>query len=717
MTAEKGVSEKKVEGKSVLVAIRLDNSGHELLNWAFMKVAEPGDRVLVVHVVRPPDGCSREDPSYLSTKKALDGYLIVYDGFCTLKKIDLVGEVSRENSIRRAIILKAKACAATTIVVGFNSSNSLGVTNSLVKHCARNLPQTTTILGIQKGKLRFRSNGLKGYSNSGFYCLLLLRRINNNQKEKPDLRVPETESEFGNSCREEKVHVKKSSEDDTQMLYSSRAAVNFNEFEPSELADEDQFHHSREQSTKVPSYFSSLLRKIPETKLGWPLLRKATSTVEAFGDPEGRNLSVVQWVMNLPNRSVPTTLQSPSHQDKPRNTNNSRFFKSDEGVNRSFSLVEQIKDLETILESNRSDCRWFTYKELQCSTSQFSSENLIGRGGCSKVYKGILQNGQPIAVKISKSSKQAWKDFLLVVDIITSLQHENIVSLIGVCVKDSDPISVYSFISGRTLEENLHSNGEKSVLPWDVRFKVAVGISKALSYLHGGCSRPVIHRDVKSSNILFSDNFEPLLSDFGLALWAASTSAATTHSDVLGTFGYLAPEYFMYGKVSDKIDVYSFGVVLLELLSGRKPISTESPKGKESLVMWAMPILEKGDAQNLLDPNLGEDLDKDQMQRMIAAASLCLKRRANHRPTMSQVLGLLEGEMNVKEWLASKADSPGQADDEEEEEEAFPNLGSNPRLDLSFLEVDDDMTSHGSIEQTRRHTFAYYLQRRSSSFH
>ncbi|XP_068646800.1 protein kinase STUNTED-like isoform X2 [Aristolochia californica] len=727
MTAENGASEKNDEGKSVLVAIRMDNSGHELLNWALVKVALPGDRVLAVHVVRTPDGCSREDPPDLSTEKALDGYLAVYDGFCTLKKVDLVGEVSRGNSIRRAIILKAKACAATTVVVGFNRNNSLGVTNSLVKQCARKLPQSTTLLGIQNGKVRFRSNGLESDSKSGFYSLLLMKRINSNQKGKPDRRVPEgspTENEcaceFRNSAQEEKVHVKKSSEDDIETL-SSCTSLNICEFEPSEVANADPFHHSRQQTTKASSYFSSLPRKLPETTIpGWPLLRKASSAaVEAFGDSEGRNLSVVQWAMNLPNRSVPTTPQSPTHPNKLKNSKNRRFFKSDDGVYRNFSLVEQIKELETILESNKSDCRWFSYTELQSCTAQFSSESLIGMGGCSRVYKGLLQNGKPIAVKISKSSKQAWKDFLLEMDIITSLQHENIVSLIGVCVKDCDPISVYSFMSRRTLEENLHCQGEKSVLPWDVRFKAAVGISRALSYLHGGCSRPVIHRDVKSSNILFSDNFEPLLSDFGLALWAPITSIAATHCDVLGTFGYLAPEYFMYGKVSDKIDVYSFGVVLLELLSGRRPISTESPKGKESLVMWAMPILEKGDVQNLLDPNLGKDLDKDQIQRMIAVASLCLRRRANLRPSMCEVLRLLEGEMDLKDWLESKAASPGQADEQDEEEEAFPNPGSNSRLNLSFLEEDDDIISHSSIEQTSHHTFEYYLQRRcgrSSSF-
>ncbi|RWW05805.1 hypothetical protein BHE74_00055903, partial [Ensete ventricosum] len=122
---------------------------------------------------------------------------------------------------------------------------------------------------------------------------------------------------------------------------------------------------------------------------------------------------------------------------------------------------------------------------------------------------------------------------------------------------------------------------------WDLRYKVATGVAEALSYLHNGCSNPVvIHRDVKSSNILLTDEFEPQLSDFGLAIWAPTNSTCLTHDDVVGTFGYLAPEYFMYGKVSDKIDVFAFGVVLLELLTGRRPINDDNPKGQESLVMW-----------------------------------------------------------------------------------------------------------------------------------
>ncbi|KAF7143492.1 hypothetical protein RHSIM_Rhsim05G0059400 [Rhododendron simsii] len=252
-------------------------------------------------------------------------------------------------------------------------------------------------------------------------------------------------------------------------------------------------------------------------------------------------------------------------------------------------------------------------------------DKLIGKGGCSGVYKGILPDGKPVAVKVLKSSKESWKDFTQVVD-----------GLIGVCVEDNALISVYDLLPKGNLEENLHGNAsfkthlypcnskDKSVLSWEVRCKVAVGIAEALNYLHSECSPPVLHRDVKSSNILLLDEFEPKLSDFGLAIWVPSDSSFLTDNDVVVTFRYLAPEYFMYGKVSDKINAYSFGVALLELLSGRKPISSESTKGQESLVMWAKPKLDSGDLRSILDPNLDGNIDEVQIQRMaLAVRGLC----------------------------------------------------------------------------------------------
>ncbi|CAI0382560.1 unnamed protein product [Linum tenue] len=170
---------------------------------------------------------------------------------------------------------------------------------------------------------------------------------------------------------------------------------------------------------------------------------------------------------------------------------------------------------------------------------------------------------------------------------MSSVKHRNITPLIGVCIEEGSLILVYDFLSNGSLEESLQDDGVKAVMPWDVRFRVAVEVAEALSYLHRECPRPVIHRDVKSSNILLSSDLQPQLSDFGLAIWGPTKSAHMTNKDLVGTFGYIAPEYFMHGRVSEKVDIYSFGIVLLELVSGRKAIITKDcSTSQESLVKW-----------------------------------------------------------------------------------------------------------------------------------
>ncbi|XP_020248400.1 PTI1-like tyrosine-protein kinase 1 isoform X2 [Asparagus officinalis] len=412
--------------------------------------------------------------------------------------------------------------------------------------------------------------------------------------------------------------------------------------------------------------------------------------IKDLEDGDTRNMSVVQWVMNLPDRAL---------------------FQS--------ATVELIKELEIVLRDNSSTCKWFQYEELQISTENFSTGNLIGKGGSGQVYKGCLPDGDKVAIKLSKLSKETSKIFLLEADIITNLKHERIVPLLGICVECKNFLSVYGYFSKGSLEENLHGVGAKTELDWERRFKIAVGVAEALSYLHTGCSKPVIHRDVKSSNILLNDDFEPQLSDFGLATWAPTSSLPQTHNDIVGTFGYLAPEYIMYGKVSNKIDVYAYGVVLLELLTGREPISVENPKGQESLVMWATPVLERGDLQQFIDPKLEGKYDENEVRRTILVASLCIARTAQLRPQMSQVLGLLQGEEEIESWVNSEAnDSHKQVVDcQDEEAHSSPSMRSH--LGLALLDVEDDDASEISFDQNHLSSLDDYLRERwsrSSSF-
>ncbi|EFJ32969.1 hypothetical protein SELMODRAFT_84599, partial [Selaginella moellendorffii] len=218
-------------------------------------------------------------------------------------------------------------------------------------------------------------------------------------------------------------------------------------------------------------------------------------------------------------------------------------------------------------------------------------ENLVGRGGCSQVFKGTLANGQAIAVKsLNEVTADSEGELVTEVEILSSLRHRNVISLLGYSANSKKRMLVYNFAANGNLEQCLHGeNSKTSFLDWPSRRKIAIGAAEGLEYLHDGCPRPVIHRDVKSSNILLSSTNEALISDFGLAKWAPTTTPHITCTDVVGTFGYLAPEYFMFGKLNEKTDVYSFGVVLLELITGKHPINASNQKGQENLIKWVMP--------------------------------------------------------------------------------------------------------------------------------
>ncbi|XVF67932.1 hypothetical protein PTKIN_Ptkin10aG0162200 [Pterospermum kingtungense] len=652
------------EKRNVLVGIRIDGQSRDLLSWALVKVAEPGDCVVAVHVSRSSDHALRE-------KLLLEGYLEAYEGLCSIKKVDLVGRIFKGNSTRKILIREARNYAAIALVVGIGKHSALGGWTSTARHCARRLPTTTNVLAINNGKIIFT-------------------RFNNNQlpglKCDPRPSVCLTENPGARECQSEYAESDVGSEISSFEAYQSY---------------KDGTRTSRENM---------------EHKPGWPLLLRASSATPQA--KHARSMSVVKWVMNLPSRSPYHTPRCSTIKENPLEMELSGSEDEIDSTNSSSMQYELQKCLELVLKTNSSDCQWFAYKALKVATAQFSTENLIGKGGSNRVYKGILQDGKAVAVKILHSSEEACKDFANEIKIISSLNHKNIMPLIGVCIKDYDLVSVYDLSSKGSLEETLHGkNKEKHALSWEVRYNIAVGIAEGINYLHNENSRPVIHRDVKSSNILLSDRFEPKLSDFGLAIWGPTDSSFLTQSDVVGTFGYLAPEYFMYGKLSDKVDVYAFGVVLLELLSGKRPISFDNPKGQQSLVMWAKPIIESGDVKGLLDPNLNGNINENQMHRMVVASRLCITRSARLRPTMSQILELLRGDKEVEKWAETQNENTENQD--HNDDEVYPNSRAELHLSLAMLDVDDDSTSFSSMEQSSSLFMEEYLKERwsrSSSF-
>ncbi|KAL5057031.1 hypothetical protein RYX36_028635 [Vicia faba] len=288
--------------------------------------------------------------------------------------------------------------------------------------------------------------------------------------------------------------------------------------------------------------------------------------------------------------------------------------------------------------------RWFSYAELELATDGFSPTNFLAEGGFGSVHRGVLPEGQVIAVKQHKlASSQGDLEFCSEVEVLSCAQHRNVVMLIGFCIEDKRRLLVYEYICNGSLDTHLYGRQHKP-LEWSARQKIAVGAARGLRYLHEECRVGcIIHRDMRPNNILITHDFEPLVGDFGLARWQPDGDTGVD-TRVIGTFGYLAPEYAQSGQITEKADVYSFGVVLVELVTGRKAVDINRPKGQQCLTEWARPLLEEYAIEELIDPRLGSRYSEHEVSSMLHAASLCIRRDPYSRPRMSQVLRILEGD-------------------------------------------------------------------------
>lgn len=302
----------------------------------------------------------------------------------------------------------------------------------------------------------------------------------------------------------------------------------------------------------------------------------------------------------------------------------------------------------------------FTYEELVLATDNFSRANVLGLGGFGFVYKGILSNGIAVAVKQLKTgSAQGEREFQAEVEIISLVHHKNLVSLVGYCISGDQRLLVYEFIPNKTMEFHLHGD-EIPPMSWQTRLKIALGAAKGLTYLHEECSPKIIHRDIKAANILIDDEFNAKVADFGLAKFFLDTDTHVS-TRVVGTFGYLVPEYAATGKLTEKSDVFSFAVVLLELITGRRPVDRFRRFKDDGMVEWARPLLkqalEGGNFSGVVDPRL-EEYNPSEMAQMIACAAACVRISARQRPQMSQVLQTLEGNLSAEDLMKLSTTDP-----------------------------------------------------------
>eukprot|EP00252_Welwitschia_mirabilis_P017499 TRINITY_DN3877_c0_g1_i1.p1 TRINITY_DN3877_c0_g1~~TRINITY_DN3877_c0_g1_i1.p1 ORF type:complete len:326 (-),score=61.72 TRINITY_DN3877_c0_g1_i1:801-1778(-) len=245
---------------------------------------------------------------------------------------------------------------------------------------------------------------------------------------------------------------------------------------------------------------------------------------------------------------------------------------------------------------SQTEAQVFTYKQLQAATGNFSSSNIIGNGGFGSVYRGVMQDGTKVAIKLlDHASKQGEHEFRVEVDVLSRLHSPYLLGLVGYCADHDRRVLVYEYMPNGSLQEHLYSDGSPGTPPkldWETRMRIALDAARGLEYLHEYVDPPVIHRDFKSSNILLDGNYHAKVSDFGLAKLGSEKAGGHVSTRVLGTQGYVAPEYALTGHLTTKSDVYSYGVVLLELLTGRVPVDMKRPPGQGVLVSWVTSHLE-----------------------------------------------------------------------------------------------------------------------------
>ncbi|GLJ33748.1 hypothetical protein SUGI_0678360 [Cryptomeria japonica] len=292
----------------------------------------------------------------------------------------------------------------------------------------------------------------------------------------------------------------------------------------------------------------------------------------------------------------------------------------------------------------------FNYDSLRAATKNFDSSMKIGEGGFGQVYKGVLSNGREVAVKklFVKQSTRASDEFVTEVKLISAVRHRNLVQLLGCCTRGKEKLLVYEFMPNTSLDRHLFGNSANS-LSWKTRFEIILGTAHGLAYLNEESRFRILHRDIKSANILLDNDFQAKIADFGLArLFPEDQTHLTTR--VGGTIGYTAPEYALHGQLTEKADVYSYGILVLEIVSGRKYVDPKLPAEMELLLGWAWNLYEKNEAFSVVDRRLIESdpqVNREEMLKVIQIAFLCTQGAPELRPFMSKVVSMLTSNTQI----------------------------------------------------------------------
>ncbi|KAL0692000.1 hypothetical protein Bca4012_059180 [Brassica carinata] len=575
----------------VIVGVKPDEWSREVLTWSLVNVARPGDRIIALHVL---DYSLEGSTSLISLVKTFDTMLGVYESFCNLKQVDLKLKFVRGKSARKVLVQEVKSLRATSLIVGSSKRHhTIRSSASLAKYCARNLAKDVSVFAVKSGKIMFRRvhnyNGADGSHMNLPYIVCV----------SPNIAIEA--AKIGNTFSPARTSSRWTRATRTSSLQSSESLGVDNSL------------------ALVPVRTNETDSGSPESGPGWHFLRGLYSKRNSWTKVSAKK-AVLQWVSKLRGRDSAAVAyldrkrsDSGCDEDCSSSIDGSEIMQSPRSPCVGSNNVPE--ELEGLHEKYSSTCRLFTYEEVLAITSNFASDNLIGEGGNSYVYRGDLPDGRELAVKLLKPCLDVLKEFKLEIEVITSVNHKNIVSLFGFCFENNNLMLVYDYLPRGSLEENLHGNRKDAAsFGWLERYRVAVGVAEALDYLHNTHDPEVIHRDVKSSNVLLADDFEP----------------------------------------------------------------------------QANPILESGKFAQLLDPNLETENSNDLIEKLLLAATLCIKRAPHDRPQMSLVVKILQGDEEATEWGRQQVRAS------EDATAYMTNIESH--INLALLDLEDDAASDSSPE-------------------